>query len=196
MTPQSPAALAMQVRLQLNSEITSVKDQLNAARKASYLARCAAIIAGDQNATQVNPNPGTPPLHPFLPIPDPPFAYITVPLAETADDLRFDAGFGLPNELDIVISQTDYVCPKVADATIITGPVPGTASIVGPFEVIEQRAVSGNTVDVYLFGSDPKDGAPAGSQVMWAYQGQIFHLFKRTKATPFGVAQWYEGVAQ
>ena len=196
MTPtQSPAVTAMQVRLALNSEITAVKDQLNAALKKGYLARAADIISGNEEATVVNPNPGQPVLHPVVPIPDPPLAYITMPRAETVDELQYDAGFGLPRELDLTIG-TDPVCPKVVPAATTTGPVPGTASIVGPFEVIEQRVVNGNMVDVYLFGSDPKDGAPAGAQVMWSYRGQIFHLSKRTRPSPWGLMQWYEGVAQ
>lgn len=183
MTP-SPSSLAMQTRLALNAEMAEIRDKMNAALKANYLASMQALIVGN----------GQLPADKQLPIANPPLAWILMPYPETADDILYDHTFNLPGIMAVVVG-TEPVCPKVVVAGPDPKPIPGTTISVGPFENAEERVVNGNPVEVSLFAAMPSDNMPAGTAVMWHYQGRTYDLFKRTRVTPFGTAQWYEGVA-
>ncbi len=129
------------------------------------------------------------------PIPVPPASWIAVPHINTPVEDLYNASYpGMPPRID-----DSQIGPPVAEQFVefvaAPPPPPGTIVHVGPFLRTENRVMGGIVTAVSLFGCFPDDNMPAGFPVPYAYNGQMILVHKVVNATPWGVAQWYEGVA-
>lgn len=131
---------------------------------------------------------------PLPPIPVPQASWITVPHVYTDTEKLYDAAFpGIAPLVDD--SQTGPpVALQYVEPTTPPPPPPGTVSKVGAFQREDSRFMNGVWTDVYVFTAPAEDNMMAGSSIPYFYEGKSMVLHKVKAATPWGMAQWYEGV--
>lgn len=182
-TPVTPTSEAISAREELLGDISQDNSQRNKTLAAIYAEAVRQWVSNQQQlpATAVLP-----------PIPIPPPSWITLPHSYTQAETQYDAQYpGIPPLVDQ--SQTGPpVAAQYVPPSAPAPPAPGHVDI-GPFLRTETRLINGQAYQVRLYEALPDDTARVGMMIPDP-DGTVVH--KVIDPTPWGVAMWYEGVAQ
>jgi hypothetical protein len=122
-------------------------------------------------------------------IPVPPLSWVTMPVIYTDEQRLYDAQYPGIDPLITSVQTGPPVRAQYVEPGSPPPPAQGHIDI-GQFLRTETRVLNGQSVEIKLYAALPDDTEPAGALVPW--DGTVLH--KVIKATPWGTAQWYEGV--